>query len=131
VGVCQEECEIKRAVLDPLVADGCAPIADRLAYYLGLEVGSEFQDYVVRNGKVQTVSFEELQNHCNRDALDPKDGEALKICDTLAAYIEAYTAMRNGIASDEIQQSFWRMREQNAGRKLGSMHIGALFMDFD
>jgi putative hydrolase of HD superfamily len=123
--------ELRRSVLDPLVAGGCAPIADRLSYYLGLEVGSEFQECVIRDGKVQAVSFDELQCTGNRDELDPKDGEALKICDILAAFIEAYTAMRNGIASDQIQQSFWRMREQNAGRKLGDIHIGALFMDFD
>ncbi|MDR1946682.1 MAG: HD domain-containing protein [Desulfovibrio sp.] len=126
-----EQDELKRKVLDPLVADGCAPIADRLSYYLGLEIGSEFQECVIRNGKTEKISFSELQRDCNRDELDPKDGEALKICDTLAAYIEAYTAMRNGIASDQIQQAFWRIREQNARRMLGDIHIGALFMDFD
>ncbi|MDL2216487.1 phosphohydrolase, partial [Desulfovibrio sp. OttesenSCG-928-M14] len=66
-----------------------------------------------------------------KDSFDPKDGEALKVCDTLAAYIEAYTAMRNGITSDQIQQAFWRMRETNAKRMLGSIHIGGLFTDFD
>jgi putative hydrolase of HD superfamily len=126
-----EEAELQHRVLDPLVAGGCAPIADRLSYYLGLEAGSEFKDCVMQDGKVRVVSFKELQNACNCDELDPKDGDALKICDTLAAFIEAYTAMRNGIASDEIQQSFWRMREKNAGRKLGDVHVGALFMDFD
>ncbi|MDR2604615.1 MAG: HD domain-containing protein [Desulfovibrio sp.] len=126
-----EQDELQRRVLGPLAAGGCAPIADRLSYYLGLEAGSEFQECVIRDGKVQAVSFAELQSNGNRDELDPKDGEALKICDILAAFIEAYTAMRNGITSDQIQQSFWRMREQNAGRKLGDIHIGALFMDFD
>ncbi|MDR2668331.1 MAG: HD domain-containing protein [Desulfovibrio sp.] len=126
-----EQDELQRRVLGPLVAGGCAHVADRLSYYLGLEAGSEFQECIIRDGKVQAVSFAELQSTGNRDELDPKDGEALKICDILAAFIEAYTAMRNGITSDQIQQSFWRMREQNAGRKLGDIHIGALFMDFD
>jgi len=53
------------------------------------------------------------------------------MCDTLAAYIEAYTAIRNGIASDQIQQAFWRLREQNAKAMLGNIHIGGLFTDFD
>ncbi|MDR2124994.1 MAG: HD domain-containing protein [Desulfovibrio sp.] len=126
-----EQAELKRMVLEPLAAGGCGSIADRLSYYLGLEAGSEFQECVIRQGRVHTVTFDELQSTGNCDELDPKDGEALKICDILAAFIEAYTAMRNGIASDQIQQSFWRMREQNAGRKLGDIHIGALFMDFD
>jgi putative hydrolase of HD superfamily len=126
-----EQDELRRRVLNPLVAGGCASVADRLSYYLGLEAGSEFRECIIRDGKVETVSFNALQKDYNRDELDPKDGEALKICDTLAAFIEAYTAMRNGIASDQIQQAFWRMREQNAKRMLGDIHIGALFMDFD
>ncbi len=32
--------------------------------------------------------------------------------DVVRRYIEAYTAMRNGITSDHIQQAFWRIREQ-------------------
>ena len=69
----------------------------------------------------------------NKDECDPKDGDAVKVCDTLAAYIEAYTAIRNGITSDHIQQAFWRMRETNAKGTLGNsdIHIGALFTDFD
>jgi putative hydrolase of HD superfamily len=85
----------------------------------------------VENGVVMKVDFEALQGVYNRDEYDPRDGEALKICDILAAYIEAYTAMRNGITSDHIQQAFWRMREQNAKRMLGNIHIGTLFTDFD
>jgi putative hydrolase of HD superfamily len=85
----------------------------------------------MENGKARQVDFSSLQDKYNFDRFDPKDGEALKICDILAAYIEAYTAMRNGITSDHIQQAFWRMREQNAKRLLGNFPIGALFTDFD
>ncbi|MDR3176589.1 MAG: HD domain-containing protein [Desulfovibrio sp.] len=126
-----EENELERRVLRPLRGDGCADVAKRLSYYLGLEVGSEFTECVIRNGKAEKVDFTELEGSCNTDELDPKDGEALKICDTLAAYIEAYTAMRNGIASAHIQEAFWRMREQNGRRMLGEHHIGAVFADFD
>ncbi len=126
-----EEEELSRRIFRPLDADGHKDVTARLGYYLGLSVGSEFKECVVEDGQVREVSFEELQNTYNHDRFDPKDGEAVKICDTLAAYIEAYTAMRNGITSDHIQQAFWRMREQNAKRRLGDVHIGALFTDFD
>ncbi len=126
-----EESELERRVLFPLRADGYGNIVDRLGYYLGLSTGSEFDETVRENGRPRKVDFAALQNLHNLDALDPKDGEAVKVCDILAAYIEAYTAMRNGITSDHIQQAFWRMREQNAKRMLGPLHIGALFTDFD
>ncbi|MDL2315769.1 HD domain-containing protein [Desulfovibrio sp. OttesenSCG-928-A18] len=123
--------ELDRRVFTPLNAEGLYCITERLRYYLGLDTGSEFDDAVMRENKAGKVDFMELNENCNMDSLDPKDGEALKICDILAAYIEAYTAMRNGITSDHIQQAFWRMREQNAKKMLGAFHIGALFSDFD
>ena len=127
-----EESELERRVLNPLTSEGYGCITSRLKYYLGLATGSEFHDTIIReDGRIELVNFDSLQGRFNRDCHDPKDGEALKICDILAAYIEAYTAMRNGITSDHIQQAFWRMREQNAKRMLGSFHIGALFTDFD
>ncbi|MDL2290671.1 HD domain-containing protein [Desulfovibrio sp. OttesenSCG-928-F20] len=126
-----EESELERRVFAPLQADGHTDITGRLAYYLGLATGSEFHESVIEQGMVRQVDFDALQGRYNKDSFDPKDGEALKVCDTLAAYIEAYTAMRNGITSDQIQQAFWRMRETNAKRMLGSIHIGGLFTDFD
>ena len=82
-------------------------------------------------GKPQKVSFDELQGKYNANEFDPKDGKAIKLCDILAAYIEAYTAIRNGITSDQIQQAFWRIREEYSKETLGNIHLGALFTDFD
>lgn len=126
-----EESELARRVFLPLKKEGYGALTDRLGYFLGLVTGSEFHDTVLIKGKPRVVDFDQLQGKYNKDGYDPKDGEALKVCDTLAAYIEAYTAMRNGITSDQIQQAFWRIREQNAKRMLGRLHIGALFTDFD
>ena len=126
-----EEDELERQVFAPLDKEGHGVIVRRLGYYLGLATGSEFDETIMENGAVVKVDFDSLQGRHNHDECDPKDGEAIKVCDTLAAYIEAYTAMRNGITSDHILQAFWRMREQNAKRMLGNIHIGALFTDFD
>ena len=126
-----EERELAERVLAPLQAEGHENITARLGYYLGLSVGSEFHNTIIEDGKARTVNFDALQEIYNQNEYDPKDGEAIKVCDTLAAYIEAYTAMRNGIASDNIQQAFWRLREQNAKTMLGAIHIGGLFTDFD
>jgi len=56
----------------------------------------------------------------------------LKVCDMLAAYIEAYTAIRNGISSDQLNQALWRMNRDHRQLSLGgAVHIGALLADFD
>ncbi len=133
-----EKTELDRRVFEPLRRDGLADVVERLGYYLGLDLedGSEFDNTVrVPNGKGGLVTrretYADFHMQYNKDEFDPKGGEAVKICDTLAAYIEAYTAIRNGITSDHIQQAFWRMREQNAKKTIGNVHIGALFTDFD
>ena len=98
-----------------------------------MDVGSEF-DAVVRepSGTIRKVTPEELDGPCNRDSLDPKDGPLLKVCDSLAAFIEAYTALRNGITSDQLQRAVWRIRTQYAQTVLfNRVHVGALLADFD
>ncbi len=133
-----EEAELERRIFAPLRRDGLTDVVDRLGYYLGLETGSEFHNTVRVPGDdgaagVQRKDYSDFHMRFNKDECDPKDGDAVKVCDTLAAYIEAYTAIRNGITSDHIQQAFWRMRETNAKGTLGNsdIHIGALFTDFD
>lgn len=127
-----EEKELTRRVLTPLEEGGHGLLSEQLTYYLGLDVGSEFMNTVRENGVVRSVSREELYENCNSQAYDPKDGETLKVCDSLAAFIEAYTAMRNGISSEQLQQALWRLREQYQRVTLGpDLHIGALLADFD
>jgi len=54
------------------------------------------------------------------------------MCDSLAAFLEAYTAIRNGIASDQLQQGLWRIRSKySSSVLLGKVHVGALLADFD
>ncbi|MFW5733994.1 MAG: HD domain-containing protein [Oceanidesulfovibrio sp.] len=128
-----ERKELHRRVLGPMRTAGYGPLAGRLAYFLGLEVGSEFQACVMVDGKPRAVTDDELETVYNQDRYDPKDGSMLKVCDTLAAFIEAYTALRNGISSDELQQGLFRMRQSYAKTVLGGgkIHVGALIADFD
>ncbi|HPE37775.1 MAG TPA: HD domain-containing protein, partial [Spirochaetales bacterium] len=127
-----EDREMERRVLGPLQAGGHSDIAGRLAFFLGRTVGSEFVTTVTENGVVRPATFREIQERYNQDAFDAKDGEMLKICDSLAAFLEAYTAVRNGIASDQFQQAMWRIRKTYQNTSLGEdLHVGALLADFD
>lgn len=128
-----ERKELHRRVLGPMRAAGLGLLAERLTYFLGLEVGSEFQASIRVDGETRAVTDEELETKYNEDRFDPKDGSMLKVCDTLAAFIEAYTALRNGISSDELQQGLFRMRQRYAKTVIGGgkIHVGALIADFD
>jgi putative hydrolase of HD superfamily len=126
-----EERELLARVLHPLDRGGYQDIADRLRYFLGLDVGSEFRATCRVDGKTQVMGSEELQSEYNEDRLDPKDGELVKVSDALAAFIEAYTAVRNGITSDQLQEAIWRLRKAYQKSQAGGIHVGALLADFD
>ncbi|WP_419786907.1 HD domain-containing protein [Pseudodesulfovibrio sp.] len=127
-----ENRELDRVVLDPLKQGGYTDIAERLEYFLGLAVGSEFKATIMRNGQVVEVTEEELAGNCNHDTLDPKDGPLLKVCDSLAAYIEAHTALKNGIASDQLHQALYRIRDRyHETPVIAGVQVGALLADFD
>jgi len=127
-----EDKELRRRVLEPLAQAGHEALTTELTFYLGLELGDEFKNAIRRDGALREVAHEELYAACNSDDCDPKDGTTLKVCDSLAAFIEAYTAMRNGISSGQLQQALWRLREQYQQVALGpDIHVGALLADFD
>lgn len=128
-----EEQELERRILGPLRKEGFAPLAARIAYYLGLEVGSEFQECRREGNMVVAVDgFEALHRCYNRDEDDPKDGQMLKICDWLAAFLEAHSSIRNGVSSPHLVEAQARLKGKLNESSLESvLHLEALLADFD
>lgn len=128
--------ELERRVFGPLSAGGHDPLAERLRYYLGLVgegVTSEF-DETIRDssGQVRRLgSFDALHADGNEDGLDPKDGALLKVCDNLAAFIEAHTSVRTGISSPNLHEAIARIRGDFRHRSLGPLSLGTIIADFD
>ena len=128
-----EDEELRRRVLLPLSEAGYADIEERMAYYLGLESGSEFLETIRdASGSVHCLSsFEELHLDCNANRLDPKDGRLVKICDTLAAFIEAHSSIYNGVTSPHLYEAMARIRGEYRRQTLGDFNVGTLLADFD
>jgi putative hydrolase of HD superfamily len=128
--------ELENKILGPLKSGGCEDLAERLSYLLGLEVGSEFIATVREQGPdgvhICNATEAELRGSKNLDELDPKDGPLLKMCDRLAAFIEADTALRNGINNEQLHQARWRIRQMYEHRpEIMGIQVGALLADFD
>ncbi len=127
-----EELEVARVVLDPLKQGGFQDIADRLEFFLGMDIGSEFDACATVNGKVQKCSSKRLAQEHNHDCFDPKDGELLKVCDRLSAFIEAYSAIKNGISAGHLHEAVWKIRSEYKTRsEIAGVQIGAILADFD
>ncbi|NCC24893.1 MAG: HD domain-containing protein [Deltaproteobacteria bacterium] len=127
-----ENRELKRRIFTLLTEGGYELLVERLEYYLGVACGSEFSDTICVDGKGGEVNPAQLDQDYNQDRFDPKDGRLLKVCDNLAAFLEAYNASRNGISNDDLQQAQWKIRSLYQHTELGNgLHIGALLADFD
>ena len=124
--------ELERRLFSILDRSVYGDLIERLSYYLGIDVGSEFESTIIEDGKARIVSWDQLQGEYNHDRFCPKDGRMLKICDHLAAFLEAYTALSNGITNAHLQQASWRIRTMYQNQSLTEeLHIGALLADFD
>ncbi len=128
--------ELERRVFGPLSAGGHDRLVERLRYYLGLVgegVTSEF-DETIRDssGQVRCLgSFDALHANGNEYGLDPKDGTLLKVCDNLAAFIEAHSSVRTGISSPNLHEAIARIRGDFRHRSLGPLSLGTIIADFD
>lgn len=127
-----EERELETRFMAPLIKDGKIEIAERLGFFLGLEVGSEFDAAAIISGCPKKITSDELNARYNDDSYDPKDGELLKLCDHLAAFMEAYTAIRNGMTSPQLHQAYWRITQDYMKNPVvAGIHIGPLLADFE
>ena len=127
-----EEKELERRIFSPLRQQGFTALVERISYYLGLGVQSEFQECVRRNGTIEKVyDFAALQHDCNFDALDPKDGRLIKDCDNLAAFLEAHSSIRNGVSSPHLLEARVRLLTLLRQSPLACLKLDSLLADFD
>ncbi len=124
-----ENDELERRVLAPLRKEYPA-LAARLGYYLGLEVGSEFMESVCCEGQTSKTDFASLQECYNADRFDPKDGALLKSCDSLAAFVEAYSSLECGIKSNQLIEGITRIRAEYSNKEFANLKLGEIFAYF-
>ena len=91
------EDEIVNKELVPLMADF---YVDEIIYY----TSDEFSNRIMsKNGNVKPVTWEELNSTYNNPQSNPVDGKLVRICDHLAALMEADISIKHGITSVHLQ----------------------------
>jgi len=91
----------------------------------------EFDSIVRINGRRRKVSSEDITAKYNEDIFRPRDGELVKAADSLAAFIEAYVAIRNGSYSPGFQQAKLSLRETYGRCTIGGINFGEIYADFE
>lgn len=92
---------------------------------------NEFAGIVTVKGKRVEKTSDEITREFNWDEYNPRDGEMIKATDELAAFVEAYLGLENGIKSHELMESknFLKARFDHA--VIGGIKFGEIFADFE
>ncbi len=90
------EDEIVNKELVPLMEDF---YVDEIIYY----TNDEFSNRIQKDGKVETVSWEDLNTKYNSAEFNPIDGKLVRICDHFSALMEADISMKHGITSVHLE----------------------------
>lgn len=114
------EDEQMEKIIFPLVTD---EIRSDLEFY----TQDEFSSKVTLGGKLVAVSSDEINERYNKDEFCPIDGELIRGCDHLSAYLEAYLSVKCGISSEQMQEGYHNLFQQYENRVIGSVDFGQLF----
>ena len=72
---------------------------DEILYF----TSDEFQNRIIKDGKIEHVSFEDLNSKYNSDEFSPVDGKMVRLADQYSALLEADSSIRYGITSKQIE----------------------------
>ena len=124
--------DIVKKIEDEIVAKELVPLMedffrDELIYY----TSDEFSDRILDAQKnVKKVSWEDLNNFYNEDELYPVDGRLVRICDHLAALMEADISIKHGITSEHlINGRKGMLAHYQPDEKISGINVNQLFHD--
>ena len=90
----------------------------------------EFASKITENGQVHYVGSEMINEHYNKDCFNPLDGEIIKACDQLAAYIETFLSISHGIKSSHLEEGNRQLYARYNSKIIAGLNFGQLFSYF-
>jgi putative hydrolase of HD superfamily len=85
----------------------------------------------VINGKIETMTSGEISREFNKDEYNPRDGELVKATDDLAAFVEAYLGLENGIKSSELYESKNYLKVKYKDSLIAGIKFSEIYADFE
>ena len=93
---------------------------------------TEFSNRIINEkGKVLEVPGQDMDD-LNSDELCPIEGELIKICDDISAFLEAYMSIQQGITSRHLEEGMTRIKTKYLKEKTSiPQYLEKFFMDFE
>jgi len=105
-------------------------LPDKIKDSIRLFTENEFANVVHIDDVSREVEGEQIRTKYNEDKYNPRDGELVKACDTLAALNEAYITLENGINNPILRDAVGEMVATYQDRKIGNLNIGLTFREY-
>lgn len=97
----------------------------------GMDKG-EFSNRFRANNKVTYLDNEDDMSLYNDDKFDPINGRLIKICDEIAAFMEAHKSIEYGISTHHLQDGLTHIRSKyNRESTVQGLNIGKFFAEFN
>jgi putative hydrolases of HD superfamily len=90
----------------------------------------EFTSRVTVDGKVVETTSDRISSTYNADTYNPRDGQIVKASDDLAAFVEAHTAIENGVSSKYLEEARKKFMDQYRDTTIAGIRFGELYADF-
>jgi 5'-deoxynucleotidase YfbR-like HD superfamily hydrolase/competence protein ComGF len=85
---------------------------------------------VTIDGAVRHTSSDAINRSYNDDRFNPIDGELVKAADELAAFMEAFLAIENGISNPQLQKAVQEKRSTNRTKSIAGINLGRVYECF-
>jgi putative hydrolase of HD superfamily len=97
---------------------------EEIRYFLD----DEFTNKVTDGGTTRKdIPQEDMMSLFNEDRFSPVDGQIIRACDKLAAFIEASLSIQHGIKSRNLEEGKEYIYEKFKGERIGLINFGQLF----
>jgi putative hydrolase of HD superfamily len=90
----------------------------------------EFSTIITKDNKTIKTDSDTISRESNNDIFNPRDGQAVKTVDDLAAYVEAWCSLENGVKSGDLTEARTSIREKHANSIINGVHFNNLFSQF-
>ena len=91
----------------------------------------EFKSKIIKNDKLINVTSDEICNKYNKDEFNPIDGEIIRCCDHLSAYMEAYLSLEYGIRSNALISGYNNLKDLYSDKVVAGVDFGKMFGYFN
>ena len=90
----------------------------------------EFVSKVTIDDHVRHTTSDAITASYNQDRYNPVDGELVKAADDLAAFMEAYLALQNGISNSQLQTAVQEKKLFYREKTIAGINLGNVYNDF-